>query len=99
MIRTLTAENEMLKDKIQEKDGINEGLAKDNDELLTMADEADAQTAIKVEENKILEETLKVVNLTNETMQLGLEELTSKQKEALHNEKELQEKLENATTE
>ena len=32
-------------------------------------------------------------------MQLGLEELTSKQKEALHNEKELQEKLENATTE
>ena len=46
----------MLKDKIQEKDGVNEGLAKDNDELLTMADEADAQTAIKVEENKILED-------------------------------------------
>ena len=99
MIRNLTAENEMLKDKIQEKDGVNEGLAKDNDELLTMADEADAQTAIKVEENKILEDKLKEVNLTNETMQLGLEELTTKQKEALQSEKELQEKLENATTE
>jgi hypothetical protein len=77
---------------------VNAGLVKENEELLQIADDSDQQVALKTEEKRLVEEKLKEVSLTNESMQLGLDDLQSKKKDAEIQEQELKDKLASATT-
>ena len=77
---------------------MNAGLVKENEELLQIADDSDQQVALKTEEKRLVEEKLKEVSLTNESMQLGLDDLQSKKKDAEIQEQELKDKLASATT-